>query len=866
MFRLLFISVLCCATLHSLSQKENFISSAKISASLREHIKNRSLHDSISISFSVTSADAIPELRRYANIQSAYLPANVYTSRIKISDIGKISQNPYVLFINAFIAPKEELTTGINDISLNKVSFTHHIFPGVAGDSVNASVKERLFDTTDIDLKGRVFKTGLENAVQSPHASLMVTILSGGANSSPFAKGVALSSRVTSASFANLFPDADSVFQRNNITVQNHSYGTIVENFYGNEAMAYDVSAVNNPGLLHVFSSGNLGNVTTTTGPYANINGYANLTGNFKHAKNNISVGATDSLNVMQALSSKGPAHDGRVKPDLVAFGEDGSSGAAALVSGTAVLIQDTYRKALPGQTPPSSLVKAVLLNSADDIGAAQIDYTSGYGSLNAFKAVQTIFNNFFRDVIANNQTKTFPISVPMGIKNLKITLVWSDPAAAPNSNKALVNDLDMVLRNVSTSQTWLPWVLNHFPHADSLQLVAQRKRDTINNVEQITVDNPVAGNYSVEINGVRITGNQTFSVAYQMDTINHFYFTYPSGSDPLIAKNTHTLRWETNITGPGILEYATNGNNWRTVASIPDLSKKYHKWILPDTVTLARLRMNIIPASVFLSDTFTISPQLNIDVGFNCADSFLLFWNRLPVGQYRLYKLGEKYLQGFAQTADTSVILEKLQHPAIYYSIAPVIGNKTGIKSNTLNYVAQGTGCYIKTFFLQSQTLQSAVFHAELGSLFNVVEVALEKFDGNNFISVQTISNPATTIFDLTNTGLKQGENFYRLRVKLSNGTVLYSNTELVYHFVSEHPVVVYPNPVSQSRPVNIINNESGRYTIHIIDENGRLIYSQLLTSTLTQIPSYRLSKGIYFVNVEDKSGKNLVQKLVVY
>ena len=57
-------------------------------------------------------------------------------------------------------------------------------------------------------------------------------------------------------------------------------------------------------------------------------------------AKNILTVGATDSFSIVAALSSKGPAHDGRVKPELVAFGEDGSSGAAALVSGTSLLLQ----------------------------------------------------------------------------------------------------------------------------------------------------------------------------------------------------------------------------------------------------------------------------------------------------------------------------------------------------------------------------------------------------------------------------------------------------------------------------------------------------------------------------------------------
>jgi hypothetical protein len=230
------------------------------------------------------------------------------------------------------------------------------------------------------------------------------------------------------------------------------------------------------------------------------------------------------------------------------------------------------------------------------------------------------------------------------------------------------------------------------------------------------------------------------------------------------------------------------------------------------------------------------------------------------------LYQLGDKYLQPFQQVADTGVVLKTVQHPSIYYAVAPVIGNRQGIRSNTLNYVAQSNGCYIKTFFLQSQTIQSVVLRGEIGSLFNVAEVALEKREGAGFTIVQTIANPTTTVFNLTDAQLKQGENLYRFRVKLANGTILYSSTELVYHFPVNNGVIIYPNPVAQNRLVNIINNESGKYTVAIIDETGRTLFTQLLTATLTQIPSYKLSKGIFIIRIHDKNGAATIQKLVVY
>ena len=133
------------------------------------------------------------------------------------------------------------------------------------------------------------------------------------------------------------------------------------------------MSVWNNPALVHVFSSGNSGSTASVAGLYGGIAGFANLTGSFKMAKNIITVGATDSFNIVAALSSKGPAFDGRVKPEMVAFGEDGTSGAAALVSGTAALIQHAYKSTYKN-LPTAALVKAILLNSADDIGEKYVD------------------------------------------------------------------------------------------------------------------------------------------------------------------------------------------------------------------------------------------------------------------------------------------------------------------------------------------------------------------------------------------------------------------------------------------------------------------------------------------------------------
>jgi hypothetical protein len=663
-------------------------------------------------------------------------------------------------------------------------------------------------------------------------------------------------------------PDPDSVYRNYNISIQNHSYGTVIENFYGNEAFAYDVNVVNNPGLIHVFSSGNSGDTSAVTGSYAGLKGLANLTGNFKQAKNILTIGAVDSFVIVDGRSSNGPAFDGRVKPELVAFGADGSSGAAALVSGTVALVQQAYRQNHGGATPDAALVKAVILNSADDVGIDHVDYATGYGNVNAWQAITTVLENRFLSAsLPSGESRTFPISIPPGVAQLKVTVAWTDVPALPNATKALVNDVDAMLLLPATDESWLPWVLNAFPHSDSLRKPAQRKLDTLNNVEQITIDNPQPGSYMLQIKGTRITSeSQKVFAAIQINTANSFAWTFPAKGNQIIAGTSNVLRWQSTLAATGKLEYSFDRTNWQTISDDISLDNEYYQWQAPDVMKIAFLRMsaNGLPATE--SDTFVISKQTRVQVGFNCEDSFLLYWNDLPtISQYQLYYLGGQYLQAGPLIQDTFLVLNKVQNPSLFYAVAPVVEGKEGLKSYTINYPAIGIGCYFRSFYVQEKTDAFVIMRAELGSLYNVASITLQKQAGNSFNDIASIGNPNSLSFLITDSSLVQGIQYYRLQVRLINGRVAYSEIIPVIHF-STLPILVYPNPSPQGVPVTVLTREPGRYYIEVIDVKGRKVNEYKLQNPEEQIPPFILSKGIYFIRILSDEGKVGVQKLIVY
>ncbi len=868
--RLLFLFLLFFLAGQIMAQKP--LGENKISPLLLQQIREGKIKGKTSFRITVTGERIPNEINKPSfNPDKIFADGRyaVYNITGTVNEIlPQLLTSPQIIFIESGSRiPKEELLLERLDISANKINLVHRLYPEWNGEGRVVSVKENKPDTLDIDFAGRFLTTNLSSAIINTHATIMATMIAGGGNSWHLGKGAAWGSTISSSDFINLLPDSDAAYRKYNITVQNHSYGVGVESYYGADAALYDLSALNNKNLVHVFSSGNAGSSAATTGTYSGLPGFANLTGSFKMAKNILTVGATDSFGVVEPLSSKGPAHDGRVKPELVAFGEDGSSGAAALVSGTALMLQNAYLD-LYDSLPSNALLKAVILNSADDVGNSHVDYANGFGSLNARNAVQTIHaGRFYSGSVANGERKDFSVTVPAGIKILKLTLVWNDPPAMPNADKALINDLDILLENALTGNTWSPWVLNSFPHADSLLKTAERKRDSLNNVEQITIDNPDAGLYNFRVNGFSVSGQQDFFLAYQFDSTDHFEWQFPTSLDFITAGAQNTIRWNSTMqSNAGILEYSTDkGSSWQKIDDDVDLSAGHYQWNAPAVIDQALLRM-YIGASTFISDTFTISSRTLTDVGFNCPDSLLFFWQKLPgIKDYMIYTLGSRYLDTITVTTDSLIVLSKTTYPALHYAVAPLIGGKEGMRSFTFDYTQQGVECYIRSFLgiLDNNT---AILTLSLGTLFGINAIVLEKYSAGRYVPFETINQPGSLQIIFTDARLANGLNIYRAKLELADGKIIYSQPETVYSFSSNN-FIIFPNPVAQGQPLEILTNSNiiSDITLLVYDIYGRKIIQKTINNFQEKLLTDKLPKGLYFLRFIVNGEKDTIMRVVV-
>ena len=795
-------------------------------------------------------------------------PDNFYLLEIQRSeDALTLLKSKAIVFLNPRSSdPREELLINGFDLGTNSVNLGHRKFPGINGAGLVAAIKENKFDSADIDFKGRYITTGSSSNTMASHASIMATMVAGGGNSYHLGKGAAWNAQLGSTNFAQLFPSSDAFYKQFTISVENHSYGTAIENFYGADAAAYDVSVVNNPSLVHVFSSGNSGTSASAAGSYSGISNFANLTGSFKMAKNIITVGATDSFNNVETLSSRGPAYDGRIKPDLVAFGQDGSSGAAALVSGTSLLIQHAYKLQHHDSLPSSALVRAALINTADEISSPGPDYSSGFGSLNTANAIHSIIDrNYFSGTVQHQDTSVRAITIPPGTHQFKVTMAYIDPAGQVNTFRALVNDLDLELVQLSTGQTWKPWTLNAAANKDSLALPATRNRDSLNNVEQISIDYPTPGMYGIKVTGRLVTNaSQAYALVYTIDSINSFEWKYPTKIDPVFSASKSVARWNTTYSGNGMVELSVNGGGSWQLLGTADLSAKYFRWQAPDSFTVGILRMTINGNS-YLSDTFVVSRQIQMNVGFNCPDSVLLVWNKIEkADQYRVYALTSNFLQPIALRSDTFFIFSKSNVNTKHFTVAPMQGIAEGRRAFTINYETQGVACYLREF-LAILDNNKARLSLVLASTYNLNRIEIEKDNGASFSVFQTISNPNQLAYNIENSNLHPGVNKFRARLILNNGTVIFSNEEIVYYLANQD-FIFYPNPTPVAKGFNVLRSNLDDATLILYDVYGKKVKQLLLLDLVNPVQTSSLQRGIYIAVVFDKNGKRTrTQKIVL-
>src|SRR5688572_1548595 len=186
----------------------------------------------------------------------------------------------------------------------------------------------------------------------------------------------------------------------------------------------------------------------------------------------------------------------------------NGTSMAAPGVSGGLALLIQKYRQLHSGNNPKNGLMKALVCNGGDDRGNAGPDYSYGFGRMNLIRSCAMLESNtYFNSSLTNGSEITYGLVIPANTAKLKVLLYWQDPPGAVMATKTLVNDLDLQVLTPSSS-TVLPARLDTLPA--NVNVTASTGADHINNIEQVVIDNPAAGNYSLKVIATAIAQNPT--------------------------------------------------------------------------------------------------------------------------------------------------------------------------------------------------------------------------------------------------------------------------------------------------------------------------------------------------------------------
>ncbi|MCA9710066.1 MAG: S8 family serine peptidase [Myxococcales bacterium] len=334
-------------------------------------------------------------------------------------------------------------------------------------------------------------------------------------------------------------------------TLTNHSFGPIIMSeptctiagAYGSAAAAYD-DIIRSFGIEAFVSSGNNGELVGSVGcaievwsegvltelpPEVVDAGFGSVTA-LGAAKNPITVGGRrkSTPGGVAAYSGRGPTTDGRLKPDVVAISGDerslitmpstpqdysadlGVSFAVPQATGAAALLLEHYRQDDPTAVQPPAVYKAVLANTAADVGAPGPDYSNGYGLIEVPRALAAA-DSFV--IVPVHQGDVEPVSLNVDLSEacgLRVMAVWDDPPSMGPSMMQLVNDIDLLVS--SGGDDLLPWVLTPGNPTN----LANRGVNSRDNVEQVTVENPTG-------NEVALLAGTSVSVGPQ-DVVLHWY------------------------------------------------------------------------------------------------------------------------------------------------------------------------------------------------------------------------------------------------------------------------------------------------------------------------------------------------------
>ncbi len=578
---------------------------------------------------------------------------------------------------------------------------------GLDGAGMIVGVGDNTPPFTHIDLAGRTLN--FNPLPLTRHGIHVSGTLAGSGILNPAYRGMAPAADLITQSFDGIVFNAPAYRADYGLTLTNNSYAAAVgsctfSGIYDAYSAGIDRLAETNPDVLHIFAAGNDGRLGCISTP-----GYGNIPGGYQPAKNNLVVGNVQKDLKIFIGSSKGPILDGRMKPEICAFGTDvystfpnntyapatGTSMASPSVTGAATLLSQRYRQ-LKGTNPKGLLLKTLLAGTADDLGNPGPDFSYGLGMFNLSRAVTALEESRYVEGSRTTAgaTNYGTLNVPAGLASLKVTLVWTDKPASLAAQQQLIADLDLSLTGPAGEKI-LPLVLDpQSPAAPAVPGIDKR-----NNLEQVVVLNPPAGTYAMTVEGPATTaGPVPFSLVWDFVQPG-VRLIQPAAGVPVQAGQPLNIYWEAPAAGGSFdLSYSTDsGANWTAVGTVADTNRAF-VWNVPAGAT--RTGMFRVQRGAFTSvqGPFVVNAPPVVTPGAQqCPGYFSFNWNAVTgATAYQVLQLKGRELVAVDTVATTDYFLSGLPlTQEQYVAVAPLINGRAGYRSTAISRMPNtGNNC----------------------------------------------------------------------------------------------------------------------------------------------------------------------------
>ncbi|MBE9463164.1 S8 family serine peptidase [Dyadobacter subterraneus] len=649
-------------------------------------------------------------------ISTVHQTYQVLEIRVPEDRLNELALKNYVQYVEPVPAPDKP--NNINSTGNGRANVLNSSLPSgrnLHGEGVIVGVGDEANPLLHVDLSNRIINRAAIKA--GGHGVHVMGTLAGAGIVNEKYTGYAPKAKIIAQYYSNILTYASTYVQDFGMVITNNSYGNDVTDCsslgaYNLQSYILDQQAFQMPYLQHVFAAGNSGTMTCSPHP----SGFGNIVGGYQTAKNVISVGNTTVEGIIATSSSRGPVKDGRIKPEISAQGSSlissipvnnyvsstGTSMASPAVAGGLTLLYQRYRELHSQQNPKNGLMKAILVNGGTDQGNDGPDYKYGFGWMNLLRSVKMIESESYKTAsIASSPTpQTYDIQIPANTAKVKVMLYWNDPAPSVLSGKNLVNDLDLTVTKPS-AETVFPKLLD--PTPANTNNPATTGADHINNIEQVIIDAPVAGNYQINVKGTAVNqnGTQEYFVVYDIIPVSTT-ITNPIGKERYAAADSIYVAWDSfgNSSNDFSVQYSTNdGAQWNPISGNLTANGRQLKWVFPN-VSTDKARVKVIQNATgaeSVSEAFTITgrPVLSLS-SVQCEGYAALEWTPISGAsdyEVMILKGGEMVSAGI--TSNTSFTFNGLSRDSTYwFAVRARINASPGIRSIAISRKPDSGNC----------------------------------------------------------------------------------------------------------------------------------------------------------------------------